>query len=44
MLVNNPDLKKYVYDLICDKLILKYQSEKLGIDDVVETDNVIDDI
>ena len=37
-------LKKYVYNLICDKVILKYQSYKLGIDDVIETDDVVDEL
>jgi len=37
------ELKKHVYDLLCEKVILKYQSSKLGIDDVVETDKVVDD-
>lgn len=37
------ELKKHVYDLICEKVILKYQSSKLGIDDVVETNRVVDD-
>lgn len=40
----NDELREYVYNLICDKLILKYQTRKLGIDDVIETDNEVDDI
>jgi len=36
-------LKEYVYNLICDKVILKYQSSELGIDDVIETDKTVDE-
>jgi recombination protein RecA len=43
-ILSDPELKDYVYSLICDKLILTYQTEKLGIDDVEETDTVLDDI
>jgi recombination protein RecA len=38
------DLKKYIYELICSKSVLKYQSQTLGIDDVKETSDVVDDI
>ena len=41
---SNKELKKYVYEMICDKCVLKYQSQTLGIDDVKETDDVVDDI
>ena len=41
---NDPELKDKMYNLICDKSILKYQSDKLGLDDVIETDEVIDAI
>ncbi len=34
-------LKEYLYDLICEVSILKYQSKDLGIDDVVYTDEVV---
>ena len=34
-------LKEYLYDLICEVSILKYQSADLGIDDVVYTDEVV---
>ena len=44
ILKENDKLKKYVYGLICDKLILKYQTQELGIDDVIETNEVIDDL
>ncbi len=36
-------LKEYLYDLICEVSILKYQSKDLGIDDVVYTDEVVGD-
>jgi hypothetical protein len=32
------DFKKYCYDLICDKVILKYNKADLGIDDVEVVD------
>ena len=38
----NDELREYVYQIICDKVILKYK-EKLGIDDVEFTDEVIGD-
>jgi len=41
---DDPELKKYVYNMICEKLILEYQSEKLGIDDVTQTDSVVDEL
>jgi len=42
LITQNDELRKYLYQLICDKVILKYQ-EKLGIDDVEFTDEVIGD-
>ena len=39
---NDTELKDLIYSLMCDKLILKYQTNKLGIDDVIETDEVVD--
>ena len=39
---NNPDLRQYCYDRICDACILKYDSKELGIDDVTEVDEVVD--
>ena len=39
---NDSELKEKIYNLICDKSILKYQSNKLGLDDIVETDEEID--
>ena len=41
---NNPDLKQYCYDRICGACILKYDSKQLGVDDVVETDEVVDEL
>tara|TARA_B100000965_G_scaffold303958_1_gene262691 strand:- start:488 stop:1585 length:1098 start_codon:yes stop_codon:yes gene_type:complete len=42
MITGNDELREYVYGIICDKVILKYK-EKLGIDDVEFTDEVIGD-
>jgi recombination protein RecA len=42
-LEENDGLKEYLYDLICEVSILKYQSADLGIDDVVYTDEVVGD-
>ena len=42
LITENDELRKYTYQLICDKVILKYQ-EKLGIDDVEFTDEVVGD-
>jgi recombination protein RecA len=41
--LEDSQLKRYIYDLICDKIILKYKSSDLGIDDVVETDTIVDE-
>jgi recombination protein RecA len=41
---NDDELRKYIYELICSKSVLKYQSQTLGIDDVKETSDVVDDI
>ena len=40
----NPTLKQYCYDQICEACILKYDSKQLGVDDVVETDEVVDEL
>ena len=37
------DLKEYVYNLICDKVILKYDKSALGIDDVEITDEPLNE-
>ena len=42
LITENDELRTYLYQLICDKVILKYK-EKLGIDDVEFTDEVIGD-
>jgi len=42
LITKNDELREYVYELICDKVILKYKG-KLGIDDVEFTDEVIGD-
>ena len=42
LITGNDELREYVYQIICDKVILKYQ-EKLGIDDVEFTDEVLGD-
>ena len=39
--LSDPDFKSYVYDQICEKVILKYDIKDLGIDDVIETDEVV---
>jgi recombination protein RecA len=40
-MLEDPEFKKYIYDLICDKVILKYDKSALGIDDVEITNEVI---
>ena len=42
LITKDDELRQYVYELICDKVILKYK-EKLGIDDVEYTDEVLGD-
>jgi len=42
LVTKDDELREYVYKLICDKVILQYK-EKLGIDDVEYTDEVIGD-
>ena len=42
-LVADEETQEYVYDLICQKVILKYDSGKLGIDDVSTTDEFVDE-
>ena len=44
LMLENSELKDYCYGLICEACILKYDSKELGIDDVVETDEVVDEI
>ena len=44
LMVDNPELKQNCYDRICEACILKYDSKQLGIDDVEETDSVVDEL
>jgi len=41
---NNPELKQNCYDRICGACILKYDCKEFGIDDVTETDEVVDEL
>ena len=42
LITSDDELREYVYKIICDKVILQYK-EKLGIDDVEFTDEVLGD-
>ena len=42
-LLEDTEFRDYVYSLICDKVILKYTKEDLGIDDVEMTEEVLGD-
>ena len=44
LMLTNSELKDYCYDRICEACILKYDSKELGIDDVEETDEVMDEL
>ena len=44
LMVENQKLKQNCYDRICVACILKYDSKEFGIDDVEETDEVVDEI
>jgi len=44
LMLSNSELKDYCYGLICDACILEYDSKELGIDDVEETDEVVDEL
>tara|TARA_B110001454_G_scaffold205537_1_gene215209 strand:- start:3218 stop:4321 length:1104 start_codon:yes stop_codon:yes gene_type:complete len=37
-------LKEHLYELVCEKLILKYDMSELGIDDVVMTEDGMDEL
>ena len=39
--LEDEDFKSHCYDMICDKVILKYTKADLGIDDVVVTEEVL---
>jgi len=43
-LEEDDELKHYCYNRICEARILKYDSKQLGIDDVVETDETVDEL
>ena len=43
-MLGNSELKDYCYGLICEACIIKYDSKELGIDDVEQTDEVMDEI
>ena len=40
----NSELKEFCYQQICEACILKYDSKELGIDDVQEVDEVVDEL
>ena len=40
-LLEDKEFKSYCYQLICDKVILKYNKAELGIDDVEMTEEVL---
>ena len=42
LITSDDELREHVYKIICDKVILQYK-EKLGIDDVEFTDEVVGD-
>ena len=42
-LMTDADFREYTYNLICEKVILKYDSGKLGIDDVSTSDEFADE-
>ena len=44
LMLTNSELKDYCYDRICEACILKYDSKELGIDDVEEIDEVVDEL
>ena len=44
LMTSNSELREYCYDMICKACILQYDSKQLGVDDVVETDEVVDEI
>jgi recombination protein RecA len=44
LLVDVDGLKEHLYELICEKLILKYDMDELGIDDVVMTEDGMDEL
>jgi hypothetical protein len=41
--LEDEEFKEHCYNMICEKLVLKYDMSELGIDDVTETEDVMDD-
>ena len=41
-MLEKDEFKKYCYDMICDKIILKYNKAEIGIDDVEVTEESMD--
>ena len=44
LMLTNSELKDFCYQQICEACILKYDSKELGIDDVQEVDEVVDEL
>ena len=44
LMEENSELREYCYQRICEACILQYNSKELGIDDVSETDEVVDEL
>ena len=44
LMLENSELKDYCYGLICEACVIKYDSKELGIDDVEQTDEVLDEL
>ena len=44
LITTNSELREWCYNQICEACILKYDSKELGIDDVEETDEVVDEL
>ena len=44
LVTENSELRDFCYNQICEACILKYDSKELGIDDVSETDEVVDEL
>ena len=41
--LEDEEFKEHCYNMICEKLVLKYDMSEIGIDDVTETEDVMDD-
>ena len=44
LMMTNSELKDFCYNQICEACILKYDSKELGIDDVTETEDAVDEL